>query len=110
MNEAACVWPMDRLGDALQELTLRAGGTPRAQALPAPPLLERGDPERLDAWMQDAARTLGVEVEAAQSTCAELDMLLQRAAPAALFVQSVPGVLLLVRGGRRPRVAAPSGE
>lgn len=97
----ALSWPLSRLAEAL-ELAARKGGLfPRHVDTPLPPegLLE-ADGDALGRWVDVVARTLGVEVEAADVSYAEVERFLSSAAPA----------LLRLPGGGEPRFLALLGH
>ena len=100
-------WPVARLSEALEGLARLAGGTPSGP-LPAPP--ER-DGERIAAWVEAAARHLGLEAEPIEALYPEVPDLLARAAPMLLRLPGEPPELLALAGGngRRAELLLPSG-
>jgi ATP-binding cassette subfamily B protein len=89
------LWPADRLGEALQALARESGLEPRAEPPSGPPA-----PEALDSWMEAAAAGAGLEAEAVDTSYAEVEALIGRAAPALLRLPG-EGFLALARSGRR---------
>src|SRR5262245_20005936 len=97
-------WPLERLGEALAELSRRGGLSPREAPLP-------GEAPRLgalSAWVEGAATWLGVEAEPIATMYAEAEAMVEQAAPAIL---QLPGeatrFLLVLSGGRQIRVLGP---
>jgi ATP-binding cassette subfamily B protein len=97
---AAVLWPVQRLGEALEELARRsglrlvAGETTRVPAsLAADGLQEQG------RWIEWAAQRFGLEAEALDTVAPELESLLQGAAPALLRIErdGEAGFLLLLK-------------
>lgn len=101
------VWPAERLSEVLEGLAKRTGGTPGG-TFPPPP---GGGGERLAAWVDAAARHLGLEAEPIEVPYPEVSDLLARAAPMLLRLPGEPaGFLTLVGGnGRRAELLLPSG-
>jgi ATP-binding cassette subfamily B protein len=109
----AALWPLDRLGDALEALARRTSLSPEpAELLKPPEALLTDGPEAVGRWLQATASALGIEAEPVEAAYGEALSLVKGAAPALLLVQDGPGpcVLALQRGGRRfVLVLAPDG-
>ncbi len=93
----ASSWPAARLGEAIEVLARRSGLSPRAATPPAPPP-GIAEAEALGAWIESAARWVGVEAERAQASYATVEALVRSAAPAILRIKA--GFLALLDGGR----------
>ena len=98
-----CSWPTEQVNEALVALAQTAGvGAHAAEsAQQAPANLSR---ERLGAWVEAAARALGLEATPFAVTYSEVELVLARAAPALLLFEREPGqmaFLSLSRGGTR---------
>jgi ATP-binding cassette, subfamily B, bacterial len=106
------LWPMDRIGDAIEELSRRSGlrrGGP-SDALKAPSSLMAGDQRNLSDWFDWAAEHLEIEANLVQTPVTEMRELLRAGGPAiipnAMF--EIPGVLLLIGWSRgKPRLLGP---
>lgn len=96
------LWPAERLGEALQALTRESGLEPRAEPSSGP---GSGDPEIVGSWIEAAAAGAGLEAEPVETSYAEAEALIARAAPAFLRLpgdeKESPGFLALARSGRR---------
>lgn len=105
-------WPMDRIGEALEELSRRTGLRRRApsDSIKVPATLAAGNPRNLSDWFDWAAEHLGIEANNVQTPISEMPELLRAGGPAVFPMEifEVPGVLLLV-GWRRgkPRLLGP---
>lgn len=102
------LWPWPRLPEALTQLAQRAGLlTLPNSPLPAPPDLgTKLSDELVTAWVAEQADRLGIEAEAVFASYAEVETLVQRAAPALLWLPSrsngeTGGVLVLLKGAPR---------
>ena len=95
------LWPADRLGEALQALAQESGLEPRNEPSSGP--ADPGDPEALGSWIEAAAAGAGLEAEPVETSYAEIEALLGRAAPAFLRLpgEESPQFLALARSGRR---------
>jgi len=96
----ALLWPVARLGEALDELARRARlrvAAAESPQVPAP-LAADGEQEQ-GRWLEWAAHRLGLEAEALDAVAPELEGLLRGAAPALLRVEDAAGegFLLLLR-------------
>jgi ATP-binding cassette subfamily B protein len=106
------LWPMDRIGEGLEELSRRTGLRRRApsDAVKVPATLAAGNPRNLSDWFDWAAEHLGIEANQVQTPVPEMPELLRAGGPAIfpLMIFDIPGVLLLV-GWRRgkPRLLGP---
>jgi ATP-binding cassette subfamily B protein len=96
----AALWPAARLGEALELLARRGGYRPRGVAVEPPPAGAGG--AELGAWLEAAARWLGVEAEPVDTPYADAEALARGAAPALLRVDAADGprFLALAGGGR----------
>lgn len=101
-------WPLDRLGEGLEELARRAGlGCPTGTAPPAAPA--SGEAELQD-WIDLASAALGLEAEPVDSPAAEVAQMLSAAGPALVLVSigRESGFVLLLNGrGGSLRALAP---
>lgn len=102
------VWPLARLGEALQVLAERAGLAPGSdEGLVPPAALATTEPaqvgEAVGHWIDWAAGRLGIETEPVEVSVADVEDLLARGGPAVLMMQGDdgPGFLLLWRSRRR---------
>ena len=109
---AQAAWPVERLAEAIQQLAQRAGlptdPTFDLAACPAPTTLAGGS--RFAGWLTAVAAQLDLEIEAVESSYADLLTLVQNAAPALIQLPAVhtndsadgsPSYLLLLKGGQR---------
>ncbi|MFL5540886.1 MAG: ATP-binding cassette domain-containing protein, partial [Longimicrobiaceae bacterium] len=96
----SALWPAARLGEALELLARRGGFRPRD--LPVEPPPAGTDGAALGAWLEAAARWLGVEAEPVDTPYADAEALARGAAPALLRVdgEGGPRFLALAAGGR----------
>jgi ATP-binding cassette subfamily B protein len=97
-------WPLERLGEAIDELARRAGlNTGSGDALVVPATLHRGAAPDIGRWIEWAAGRLELEAEALDTAAPEVQSLLSRAGPAVWLVDGAPGkgvlVVLKARGG-----------
>ena len=107
------LWPMDRIGEALEELSRRAGLRPRigSDPLKVPgAIAAAGYLRNLPEWFDWAAEHLGIEATLVQTPVAEMPDFLRAGGPA-IFPSSLyetRGVFLLVGWKRgRPQMLAP---
>lgn len=102
MRLTGLLWPADRLGEALQALARESGLEigPETRAEPSSGPADPGDPETLGSWIEAAAAGAGLEAEPVETSYAEIEALISRAAPALL---RLPGgeFLALAHSGRR---------
>ena len=100
----ACAWPMARAGEALEALARDCGFPMRAGSTPTPPeAFQRDGREAQTRWLETAAASLGLEVEATEAAYGTVDRLIRGAAPALLLVDGAdaPGLIALRAGTRR---------
>ena len=100
-------WTVPRLAEAVEALARVGGLIFQAREIPNPPEnLPRGNGRALDAWLQAAAATMGLEAESADLSRAGFERKLRAAGPAVL---RLPGerFLMLVDGFK---VLAPDGK
>lgn len=92
------LWPLGRLADAIEQLSVRAGYGARATESRVPDLSV--EPSR--SWMNALAARMGVELEPVVPQYRELSLLIRRASPAVLQVRrnKLPHYLVLL-GTRR---------
>ena len=104
-------WPVQRLGEALEELARRtrlrvaAGDGPQV-----PATLATDGAQEQGRWLEWAAHRLGLEAEALDAVAPELETLLRAAAPALLRIgqEGDEGFLLLLKGrGDTARLVGP---
>src|SRR5215831_9104279 len=98
------VWPVARLGEALEAMARRSGLAPGERETPVPPEgLARDNTEALGAWIETAATWLGLEAESVEVPYAEVEGLVRRAGPALLRLPDAeaPRFLALLGGRRR---------
>jgi ATP-binding cassette, subfamily B, bacterial len=97
------MWPHQRAGDALAAAAHAAGFEVRPEAVGALP-----DGAPAEAWLRDAARWLGVEVETVEASYPELPELVRTCAPA--LVRLDAGLVAVVRRcGRELEAVGPDG-
>jgi ATP-binding cassette subfamily B protein len=98
------LWPLDRIGEAVEEVSRRAGLRRElpSDPLKVPPSLAAGKWRNLSDWFDWAADHLGIEANLVQTPVAEIPDLIRAGGPAVfpcgLF--EYPGILLLVRWRR----------
>ena len=100
---AATAWPLTRLADAFEALIRSAALARTMKPGPPGPCPTVEDDDEVDCWVQAAARSVDLEAEAVEIPVCDVEAFLRQAGPA-LFVlreNTYPGVLALVRGGRR---------
>jgi ATP-binding cassette subfamily B protein len=108
------LWPPARLGEAVAQVSERAGLRTQMQRT-LPPMSEMllADRAAVEIWIGQVADQLGIETEGVTANYTGVETLVQRAAPAILWLPShlAPqqsgvegGLLVLLKGGRR-RVA-----
>jgi ATP-binding cassette subfamily B protein len=94
------LWPVPRLGEALEELARRARLRASAGEAPqVPATLAAGGAQEQGRWLEWAAHRLGLEAEALDAVASELEQLLRGAAPALLRIaqEDGEGFLLLLK-------------
>ena len=99
MDIVALSWPLERLGEGIEELARRAGLGPRApdtQAAGAP------DTSQVGSWIGWSAARLGIEAESVETALPDVARMLRGAAPAVLRVAAEAGFryLFLLRSHR----------
>ncbi|HKP56518.1 MAG TPA: ABC transporter ATP-binding protein [Polyangiales bacterium] len=105
----ASLWPVDRLAEAIEQLSRRSGYA--ARSCGSPPHDPAREPSR--AWMNALAMRLGVELEPVVPRYRELPAFIARAAPGLLQVRcdARPFFLVLLGAGSRGiRVLAPDSS
>ncbi|GAB3775122.1 hypothetical protein GCM10028796_50660 [Ramlibacter monticola] len=115
MNEVLDVrplcWPVQRLGEAMEELARRARlRVATAEGPQVPATLAADGAQEQARWLEWAAHRLGLEAEALDALAPELDSLLRGAAPALLRVGHDAGegfLLLLKSRGDRVHLVGP---
>jgi ATP-binding cassette, subfamily B, bacterial len=106
------LWPLDRLGEGIEELSRRSGLRRNAPSDPLrlPAAIAQGRFRNLADWFEWAAEHLGIEANLVQTPVSEMPELLRAGGPA-IFANGMfefPGVLMLVRWRRgRPWLLAP---
>ena len=106
---ASCLWPLNRIGEALQALAVEAGFGHGQPDLPAPPpeIIETDDglPPglALARWMENAASHLGLEAEPVEARFGNMATLIRKAGPALLRVHGQETVFLVLLDTRRGR-------
>lgn len=111
---AELCWPLQRLGEALDELA-RQAGLPRAQAdaLVLPESVQLLQPGELSRWIDWAGARMGLEAEEVQANVPDFEQLLRRAGPALVSLrmgEQLCFALVLGRKGQQLRLAAPDGR
>jgi ATP-binding cassette subfamily B protein len=106
------LWPMDRIGEGLEELSRRSGLRRRApgDTVKVPAVLAAGNFRNLADWFDWAAEHLGIEANLVQTPVSEMPELLRTGGPAVFpnGMFEIPGVLLLAGWRRgRPLLLAP---
>ncbi|MFL5343423.1 MAG: ATP-binding cassette domain-containing protein [Hyalangium sp.] len=102
-------WPAARLGDALVLLARRLGLEPGGEGSPEltpPPSREDG----LDAWMEQVAASLGLDLDHVEARHDGLERALGEAAPALLRMGSAEGERFHLLLGCRGRTASLLGQ
>ncbi|MEJ8834903.1 ABC transporter ATP-binding protein [Ramlibacter sp. AN1133] len=111
MDLRALLWPVARLGEALEELARRARLRVAAAESPQVPATLAGEGEEEQGrWLEWAAHRLGLEAEALDAVAPELEGLLAGAAPALLRVEHPGGdgfLLLLKSRGATAHLVGP---
>ena len=107
----AFAWPLDRLGEGIEELARRAGlcRASEESLAPAPSITSEHSTD-LGRWIEWAGGRLGIEAESVETTYAEIDALIQGAGPAVIALRGSEGLrfLMVLRPGRgRVRLLAP---
>ena len=106
---AGYLWPLSRIGEALELLAVEAGFGHGRPDLPAPPpditWAVNGLPPglALTRWIENAASHLGLEAEPIEARFGNVATLIRKAGPALLRVQGNETVFLLLLGTRRSR-------
>lgn len=107
----AFTWPLDRLGEGIEELARRTGLCRASEENLVPPSsIAAGHGTDLGRWIEWAGARLGIEAESVETTYAEIDALIQGAGPAVIALRGSQGLrfLLVMRPGhRRVRLLAP---
>jgi ATP-binding cassette subfamily B protein len=103
----SALWPLDRTEEALRELALTSGLSPKSARSNAPGALDAHDVglDELAERLSSAADEIDVEIEPVTAAYARVDEFLQRAAPAILVVETAssgPRIAALL-GARRGR-------
>jgi len=106
------LWPMDRIGEGIEELSRRSGLRRRApsDSVKVPASLAAGNFRNLADWFEWSAEHLGIEANLVQTPVSEMPDLLRAGGPAVFpnGMFEIPGVLLLVGWRRgRPRLLGP---
>ncbi len=109
---AAVLWPIDQAADAVRSLCAQSGVVEAGLASQPMPAAPAG--VALDVLVEAAAQSAGAEAVAVETTYAEIDELVGRAAPAILSIgprSSPTHLAVLLRAGRRRVVLiAPDGS
>ena len=104
------LWPVYRLGEALEVLASQSGLSPRMVKPPLPPQdLRQDSDEPLSRWLTLAASSLGLDIEAVMTPYTEVQWLVRGAGPALLRIPgtSEPHFLALLGSGRKVAVLGP---
>src|SRR5438309_1565917 len=97
-------WPITRLNETLTFLAERAGFRPKPVEIRRPPTrVVSGDEQTLQAWLDSAARCLGLEVEPVETSYSELRSFLTKSAPALVQLEfdDERHFLAIVKSGHR---------
>ena len=93
------LWPVARLGDALETLSRRSGLTSRESTqIPVPPASLADDRRSLGKWIEETATMFGFEAESFEMTCGELGQEFRSAGPALLEMPDQGFFTLLENG------------
>jgi ATP-binding cassette subfamily B protein len=104
------LWPASRVGEALHALVAHALMR-SAPALVPSPGEATANPEALSEWIETAARTLGVEVQAAETLYADVDRHLPKVGPALVEIPFLDGPrFLAILAGKSLRVLGPDRQ
>ena len=78
------LWPLDRLGEALEELSRRSGlrKSLASEPLKVPPAIAAGATRNLADWFEWAAEHLGVEANLVQTPLSNIPALIRAGGPA----------------------------
>ena len=105
-------WPISRLGEALTELGSRSASLPVAAGIANPPEACATQPGSLALWLEQAAATLGLEVEPVEAAYPQVASLLSHAGPALLRLpagtadaEELGSAFLLLLGSRGERLS-----
>ena len=104
------LWPVSRLGEAMEALARRSGLAPRSVELPIPPQgLAQDGGETLSRWMALVASSLGCEAEPVTASYPEVEWLIKHVGPALLRIPGAgePRFLTLLSDGRKVSVLGP---
>ncbi len=96
-------WPLDRLGEGLEELARRSGlGVMTSEVLVAPKNLDQRGARELGRWIEWAAGSIDLEAEALATSASDLAQLIGEAGPSIFHIPSLQGpqffLLLRTRG------------
>ncbi|MFL6846699.1 MAG: ATP-binding cassette domain-containing protein [Allosphingosinicella sp.] len=106
------LWPLDRVGEGLEELSRRSGlrRSLPSDALKVPAAIAAGNFRNLSDWFEWAAEHLGIQADLVQTPLPEIPALIRAGGPA-VFPSSLlggHGVLLLIGWKRgRPQMLCP---
>src|SRR5262249_41153029 len=103
----ALAWPVARLGELIEAVAQHRGLPLSGRDTPHPPEgLAQADTEGLAAWIAATAAWLGLEAEAVEASCAEVERLVHAAGPAILRLPAKGEArFVALLGGRRRTVA-----
>ncbi|MEY4761377.1 MAG: hypothetical protein RLZZ200_1233 [Pseudomonadota bacterium] len=96
MAVADLSWPLERLGEGIEELARRAGLRPRVRD---PQDFAAPDASRIGPWIEWSAARLGIEAEPVETALPDVEAMLRNLSPAVvrIAVQDGHRYLLLVR-------------
>lgn len=104
----ALLWPVSRVGDAMEAVARHGSLTPRRVELPpAPATLSTGNDDHLARWIGGVADYLGLEAQRASSSYTQVTHMIRRAGPALLEIErgDERRFLAVVKASRGSRVA-----
>ncbi|MCI0675548.1 MAG: ABC transporter ATP-binding protein/permease [Phycisphaerales bacterium] len=111
MTELSSVmWPVDRLGQAIEAVARRSGLLREPMVAPsAPPNVPWDNHHAVGRCIDSIAHTLGLEAEPALASYAELDQVVHLAGPAIVYVPGIDGPRLLALLGPHRKKAVVIG-
>src|SRR5262249_44791225 len=99
-NLSELFWPSSQLGEAINELEMRSGLMARGGGLPHPSnAAQHARRQSLVAWIEMAAKRLGLEAEEVGTPYGEVEKMILAAGPALLRAPGEQNFLAVLGGG-----------